>query len=76
MPGFNGTGSSKQGQGRGKGMGRKGNRGRNSANLSQVSMNDFCICPNPACREKIPHQAGIPCTEMKCPKCGAQMIRG
>ncbi len=25
--------------------------------------------------EKIPHKAGIPCREEKCPKCGTKMVR-
>lgn len=33
----------------------------------------FCICPK--CRERIPHRAGIPCQEEKCPRCGAKMLR-
>jgi len=33
----------------------------------------FCICPN--CGYIVPHQAGIACYQMTCPKCGSQMIR-
>ncbi len=32
-----------------------------------------CICP--ACGAKVEHQTGVPCYEMKCPKCGTMMIR-
>lgn len=33
----------------------------------------ICICPK--CKYKIPHQVGISCYQMKCPKCGASMTR-
>ncbi|MCL5278163.1 MAG: DUF134 domain-containing protein [Deltaproteobacteria bacterium] len=33
----------------------------------------FCVCPQ--CNEKIPHRAGVPCKEEKCPKCGTSMMR-
>ncbi len=32
-----------------------------------------CVCP--ACGETAAHVRGTPCTEQKCPKCGAQMTR-
>ncbi len=34
-----------------------------------------CVCTNPKCGYKMPHQAGIPCYQQKCPKCGSPMIR-
>jgi peptide subunit release factor 1 (eRF1) len=33
----------------------------------------YCICPK--CNYKTKHQRGTPCQEMKCPKCGAKMLR-
>lgn len=33
-----------------------------------------CVCPQ--CGHKVAHQAGKPCFEMNCPKCGSKMIRG
>jgi predicted DNA-binding protein (UPF0251 family) len=33
-----------------------------------------CVCTK--CGNKVPHQRGVPCYQMKCPKCGAPMTRG
>jgi predicted DNA-binding protein (UPF0251 family) len=33
-----------------------------------------CICP--ACGATSPKRRGIPCTQVKCPKCSALMVRG
>lgn len=33
----------------------------------------YCVCPDCGHREK--HRRGIPCSDMKCPKCGASMKR-
>jgi predicted DNA-binding protein (UPF0251 family) len=33
----------------------------------------FCVCPK--CNEKVPHKAGMPCKDEKCPKCGSRMMR-
>lgn len=32
-----------------------------------------CICLK--CGERVRHQAGTPCMTVKCPKCGATMVR-
>jgi len=32
-------------------------------------------CKCPACGYTMPHQPGVPCYQMTCPKCGAKMIR-
>jgi predicted Zn-ribbon and HTH transcriptional regulator len=33
----------------------------------------YCVCPDCGYREK--HRKGVPCSDMKCPKCGANMKR-
>ena len=33
----------------------------------------FCVCPK--CGVKIPHRAGMPCRNKKCPACGIKMVR-
>ncbi len=53
------------GQGRGGGMGRGGGRGSGPGG--------DCVCTN--CGETVPHKQGVPCFDMKCPKCGASMTR-
>jgi hypothetical protein len=50
------------GAGRGQGMGRPG-----------AGPGGHCVCPN--CGGKIPHQPGVPCTSVNCPKCDTQMVR-
>jgi transcription initiation factor IIE alpha subunit len=32
------------------------------------------LCPS--CGYRAPHQAGVPCMNQTCPKCGARMVRG
>lgn len=50
---------------RGEGMGQGGPRqGDGGA--------DVCICPK--CGYKLSHQRGIPCNEMKCPKCKVSLV--
>lgn len=57
--------------GEGKGLGRGGGRGKNKGGA--FGTGGFCVCAK--CGEKVPHQRGVKCTGLKCPKCGKTMIR-
>ena len=57
--------------GQGRGMGRGGGQGRNKG--GSFGTGGYCICTK--CDEKVPHQQGIKCTTIKCPKCGNIMVR-
>lgn len=58
------------GGGGGRGMGG-GGRGRMGGFGAGPAGN--CVCPK--CGKKVAHQRGKPCTQMKCPGCGATMTR-
>ena len=51
--------------GRGEGRGRMGGAGRGSGGQ--------CTCPS--CGKKVAHERGVPCYEVRCPKCGTAMTR-
>jgi predicted RNA-binding Zn-ribbon protein involved in translation (DUF1610 family) len=57
--------------GEGKGLGRGGGHGRNKG--GGFGPGGFCVCAK--CGEKIKHQQGVKCTDVKCPKCGHTMVR-
>jgi ribosomal protein S26 len=57
--------------GSGRGLGRGGGQGRNKGGA--FGPGGFCVCAK--CGEKVPHQQGVKCTGLKCPKCGTTMIR-
>jgi predicted Fe-Mo cluster-binding NifX family protein len=58
-----------RGVGRGIGGGRRWGRG----GVSGLGPIGECVCPG--CGTRMPHQAGIPCFEQQCPRCGAGMRR-
>jgi len=70
MPGGNGTGPAGSGPKTGevKGRGRRGQGGASSAGSG-----GNCVCPS--CGAIVTHQAGIPCYQVSCPKCGTRMVR-
>ena len=57
--------------GQGKGLGKGGGRGKNKG--GGFGTGGFCVCAK--CSEKVPHQQGTKCTELKCPTCGHTLIR-
>ena len=63
-------------RGQGPGTGRKmwpgtGDRSRSRGRLT--GPDGYCICPK--CGERLPHQLGISCFDVKCPKCSSMMTR-
>jgi hypothetical protein len=75
MPRGDGTGppwGSGPGTGRWSGRGSKG-AGRMKGTRPGAGAGGECVCPN--CGTRASHQAGIPCYNLNCPKCGAKMTR-
>jgi hypothetical protein len=64
--------------GRGRGGGQGGGRGRGQGpgrmgGSKAAGPGGYCACPS--CGHKVKHQAGKPCYDVKCPKCGTTMTR-
>ena len=72
MPRGDGTGPMGGGP-RGGGRGMGGGQGRGRRGGLGAGVGGECICPS--CGTKVPHQRGIPCNTVKCPKCGTLMTR-
>ena len=63
--------NSRGGSGTGRGA-ANGGMGRNRTNAG-LGKGGLCICSS--CGASVSHQRGIPCYNMKCPNCGAAMVR-
>jgi len=72
MPRGDGTGPFGHGAGTGRGFGGKG-MGRKVGSRPGAGIGGNCICPS--CGKIITHTQGKPCYGIKCPNCGANMIR-
>ena len=49
-------------------------QGRGRMGGSATGPSGECVCTK--CGHKVPHQRGLPCYQIKCPECGAEMTRG
>ena len=63
-----------RGFGAGRGSSAGGGRGRMGGGFA-AGPGGICVCTNPDCRNEAGHQAGVPCYQVKCPKCGSPMVR-
>lgn len=57
----------------GKGPLQGGGRGKAGSGRGSGRAGGQCLCPQ--CGAVAPHSQGTPCMNMKCPKCGAAMVR-
>lgn len=71
MPRGDGTGPF--GEGPGTGGGRGGGRGRMGGSRPGAGPSGQCVCPS--CGATVPHEVGVPCYSIDCPKCGTKMTR-
>jgi len=62
------------GRGRGEGYGRRWReKGPWTGGGRGLGPEGYCICLR--CGYRVPKQPGVPCSEMKCPNCGAVLVR-
>ena len=67
-----------QGKGGGGGMRGFGGGGRGMGGCGgprggMGGPGGYCVCPN--CGHRVPHERGVPCRQVQCPKCGTFMVR-
>lgn len=63
-----------RGRGRNAGGGRgSGGRGQGGGNKPGSGPAGVCVCPS--CGHTQPHQVGVPCYNLTCPKCGAKLAK-
>ncbi|MFA5629448.1 MAG: hypothetical protein WC958_04285 [Dehalococcoidales bacterium] len=61
---------------RGDGTGPRGassGSGRMGGSRAGAGAGGNCVCPG--CGTKVSHERGVPCYNVKCPKCGNGMVR-
>jgi len=61
-----------RGAGAGRGRGGRG-RGSHGGCGGFLGAGGACICPK--CGQRVPHDAGVPCLQERCPNCGVAMVR-
>lgn len=66
------NGANRSGRGNGGGQGLGGGRGRKGGPIAGGAVG-ACRCPN--CGHTQPHERGVPCTQVQCPKCKTSMVR-
>ncbi len=57
------------------GLGRGGQPGGRMGGANAGGPGGTCRCTNPNCGYEMPHDRGMPCNEITCPKCGSPMTR-
>jgi len=70
MPNQNGRGMGR-GLGRGRGNQNVGRQQNGQGRNAQTTGVSECVCPK--CGHTEVHQRGVPCTQVKCPKCETLM---
>jgi predicted Fe-Mo cluster-binding NifX family protein len=58
------------------GPGRGSGRGRPSTGGAQGLARNEDVCACPGCGYQHPHERGIPCHQITCPRCGQRLARG